>query len=58
VFRINLYRANATNKGEGLAFVIASSNAAGPTTSATLASPTRPPTATPPTGLRRWSWTR
>jgi hypothetical protein len=30
VFRINLYRANATNKGEGLAFVIASSNAAGP----------------------------
>ncbi|KAM0916580.1 hypothetical protein ACQ4PT_009963 [Festuca glaucescens] len=30
VFRINLYRANATNKGEGLAFVIASSNAGGP----------------------------
>ncbi|CAM0904494.1 unnamed protein product [Alopecurus aequalis] len=30
VFKINLYRANATNKGEGLAFVIASSNAGGP----------------------------
>ncbi|XBH70687.1 hypothetical protein VPH35_098297 [Triticum aestivum] len=29
VFRINLYRANATNKGEGLAFVVASSNGGG-----------------------------